>query len=179
MAGLPEDSELLRLYALGLKNPEIAAQYGVTPQAVNYRFDKLKIKRRPITTQANALIGQVWTIGAEPGTEYHQNLSAISYLRVWVRQRLGDDSLSAAQRKKASNFIKRVVDEDVVLKYEPWAENPFTYVPRQPSDGRLVVRWPSDQPRPEGGALRALELPREEEPGSPDSLREASLPVVV
>ncbi|MBD0739849.1 response regulator transcription factor [Streptomyces sp. CBMA29] len=161
MAALPSDAELLKLYALGKKNPEIAAMYGVTPQAVNYRFDKLNIKRRPLTTQANDLIGQVWKIGSDPDTIAHHGLSPIQYLRMWVRYRLGDDTLSARQLTNAVNFGRRLQREGTVLQYQAQDAQPFSYVPRRPSDGRLVVRWPADQPQPEAEVLEPLELPEE------------------
>ncbi|MCZ4119026.1 hypothetical protein O3X23_06400 [Streptomyces sp. H39-S7] len=149
----------MKAYALGKGNVEIADAYGVTPQAVHYRFDKLGIKRRPLTTQANELIGKVWKIGTTPDTIAHHGLSAIQYLRVWVRYRLGDDTLSSAQLNNAMNFGRRLQRDGTVLQYRSTDPKPFSYVPRLPADGRLVVRWPSGHPKPPGAGLEALELP--------------------
>lgn len=68
MSKLPSDAEMTKLFVLGkLSNAEIAQMYEVTPQAVDKRWRKLGLERRPITNQANDLIARVWKIKTVQG----------------------------------------------------------------------------------------------------------------
>ncbi|WP_043470330.1 hypothetical protein [Kitasatospora sp. MBT66] len=136
---LPSDSELSRCFIEGMSDPEIAARYGCTRQAVNAARHRLGYGRRPYVNQANALIGTVWRVQTAAG---HQTQGSIQGLRLWLRKRLGDDSLSARQKLTADNFEARIRREEVVLQYDPSSSNGFSYVPREPQDGHSVIRWP-------------------------------------
>ncbi|MFE4513778.1 hypothetical protein ACFRMQ_06200 [Kitasatospora sp. NPDC056783] len=137
---LPGDSVLSERFIKGKTDEEIAEEYGCSRQAVNLARNRLKYTRRPYSNRANSLIGAVWRVQTSTG---HQDENPIQVLRVWVRLRLGDDSLSARQRTEAINFEARIRREGTVLQYDPSNSKGFSYVQREPQDGRLVVRWPA------------------------------------
>ncbi|MEU1176544.1 hypothetical protein ABZ464_02650 [Streptomyces sp. NPDC005820] len=161
MTKLPSDAEMTKLFVLGqLNNREIAELYGVTPQAVNKRFQKLGLERRPFANDANAEIAKVWKVEATQEAGSHHAMFSIQSLRLWLRLRLGDRELSERQRRDAMNFEKRVRDKGVVLAYDPEKrEKPFSWEPREPRDDRLVVRYPKEKGTPPLAELTRFVLP--------------------
>ncbi|MFE9455969.1 hypothetical protein [Streptomyces californicus] len=160
MSKLPSDAEMTKLFVLGkLSNTEIAQMYEVTPQAVDKRWRKLGLERRPITNQANDLIARVWKIKTVQGAGSHHTLSPIMYLRVWLRMRLGDKGLSARQKRDALSFERRIRRDNVVLAYDPGTEKGWSWEPREPKDDRLVIRWPEGEARPPADELIMFRLP--------------------
>jgi hypothetical protein len=160
MTKLPSDAELTKLFALGqLNNREIAERYGVTPQAVNKRFQKLGLERRPFANDANAEIAKVWKVQATQEAGSHHAMFPIQALRLWLRIRLGDRELSMRQRRDALNFEKRVREKNVVLAYDPEKEQPFSWEPREPRDDRLVVRYPREKGAPPLDELKLFRVP--------------------
>jgi hypothetical protein len=160
MTKLPSDAEMTKLFVLGqLNNREIADKYDVTPQAVNKRFQKLGLERRPYSNDANAEIAKVWRVVATQGADSHHAIFSIQTLRLWLRLRLGDRELSDRQRRDALNFEKRVRERNVVLAYDPEKEKPFFWVPREARDDRLVVRYPKEKGAPPLDELARFRLP--------------------
>ncbi|WP_333745391.1 hypothetical protein [Streptomyces sp. IBSBF 2950] len=160
MTKLPSDAEMTRLFVLGqLNNREIAEMYEVTPQAVNKRFQKLGLERRPFANDANAEIAKVWKVEATQEAGSHHAMFPIQSLRLWLRLRLGDRELSDRQRRDAMNFEKRVREKNVVLAYDQTKDKPFSWEPRTPRDDRLVVRYPESKGKPPLAELSRFRLP--------------------
>ncbi|MFE9999817.1 hypothetical protein [Streptomyces avermitilis] len=163
MTKLPSDAEMIKLFVLGqLNNREIAEMYDVTPQAVNKRFQKLGLERRPYSNDANAEIAKVWKVLATQGNDSHHSIYSVQTLRLWLRLRLGDRELSDRQRRDAMNFEKRVREQNVVLAYDPERDKPFSWEPREPRDDRLVVRYPREKGAPpllDLGLFRLSDVP--------------------
>jgi hypothetical protein len=160
MSKLPSDAELTKLFVLGqMNNREIADTYGVTPQAVNKRFQKLGLERRPFSNDASAEIAKVWRVHATQEAGSHHAMFPIQSLRLWLRLRLGDRELSNRQRRDALNFEKRVREKNVVLAYDPDKEKPWSWEARQSRDDRLVVRYPYEKGSPPLADLKLFRLP--------------------
>ncbi|MFC9231343.1 hypothetical protein ACFTZI_20660 [Streptomyces decoyicus] len=160
MSKLPSDAEMTKLFALGqLNNREIAEKYGVTPQAVNKRYAKLGLERRPHANDANAEIAKVWKVQATREVGSHHAMFPVQALRLWLRLRLGDRELSQRQRRDALNFEKRVRDKNCVLAYDPEEGQPFTWEAREPRDDLLVVRYPKEKGAPPLDELARFLLP--------------------
>ncbi|MEU3825216.1 hypothetical protein AB0F36_07805 [Streptomyces sp. NPDC029080] len=155
MAKLPSDAELTKMFVLNqLTDQEIADKYDVTRQAVQSRWRKLGLERRPVVNQANSLIGNIWKIRSD-----HHTLSPIMYLRVWIRLNLGDKTLSTRQTRDAMNFERRVRTNRVVLAYDPESDQGWSWESRTPRDDLLVVRLPDSGERPSEDVLRHFRLP--------------------
>ncbi|MCC3775182.1 hypothetical protein [Streptomyces sp. UNOB3_S3] len=167
MAKLPSDAVLAKLYHLGLSDAEIAQQYGARPGSVNSRLVLLNLRRRPVHARVNALLATIWDVKVDrDGGETHHNAYPIRYLKVYLRLRLGDETISATERMKAGRLIRRLVRENKVIHYNTEKEGGWEYVPRLPSDGRRVLRWPENQALPDQVDLqRAMELPEETQGG--------------
>ncbi|WP_181727251.1 hypothetical protein [Streptomyces sp. PT12] len=69
--------------------------------------------------------------------------------------------MSPRQAADAARFERRIRRDDVVLTYDPESELGFTYRPRRPEDGCMVLDWPRDVPLPTGEKRAALDLPPE------------------
>lgn len=154
---LPDDSILLRERDFeGLSLTEIAERHKVSKSAVSQRFTKMG---RPFGGNA-ALDYQVllpWKIQRE-----HLPLDAANRLRSHVRYRSGIEVAETAKRR-LENWWTRLRAEGTVLIYVPDADgSPWQYVPRQESDGSLIVRWPEDMPPPTRVQRDVLTLPRAE-----------------
>jgi hypothetical protein len=166
---LPPDAELSKLLARGHSNRSIAREYGVTPQAVDLRLKRMGVYRMPGVKQANDLIRQAWTVNSARDENPHHGTYAAQCLRAYVRSRLGDETLTERARENVRRFQERLVRDGVVLDYDPLTVTGFSYVKRLPEDGRLVIRWPANRPRPSAEALEALSLPEAPEEGDGQS----------
>jgi Zn-dependent peptidase ImmA (M78 family) len=156
---LPPDHELVKLYHRDVSDKEIAKEYGVTVQAVNKRLSKLGLFRKPISKQVNEALATRWSIWApKEGTGHHNRYSAKA-LKVWLRRRLGDDTLSKAQLLLAERWERRLREHNEVLCYDPDTVDGWYYRPRTPQDGNRVIDWPKAIPFPDERFRRALELP--------------------
>ncbi|MGI5531540.1 hypothetical protein ACQEVX_30430 [Streptomyces syringium] len=166
MAKLPTDAVLVSLFHLGVSDAEIAEQYGVKPQAVNKRFMRMDppLRRKSIpAVRAQELVTSLWDVKViRTGPGSHHNSYGVRYLKVWVRLQLGDTT-SPKQQKGAVAFIRRLIRDDVVLDYDRDSVEGWKFVPRMPSDGRWIIRWPAGKELPEADLQRALELPGDEE----------------
>ncbi|MEU5382662.1 hypothetical protein [Kitasatospora cineracea] len=151
MTSLPSDAELSRLFVLGAEAADIAAQYDVTPQAVYWRWNNMGLHRLPIAREVNQLIAGVWQVQSSAGAGSHWHSFPCQSLRYYLRLRMGD-TLSERQAMEALRFERRLIREGAVLAYSK--EEGFTYVPRTPEDGDLLIKWPD-----------ALDRPGEEEAG--------------
>ncbi|MFB8199404.1 hypothetical protein [Kitasatospora purpeofusca] len=146
---LPSDSELSEMFIKGRTDTEIAKEFGTTRQAVSYKRSRLGYNVRPFSTRANDLISRVWKVQVLPDKApgSHNQTGPMQALRVWLRLQLGDPSLSEKQRRAASGFEDRLRRELVVLAYDRQSVKGFYYLPREPGDGQLVIRWPEGVPR--------------------------------
>ncbi|MGW5773096.1 hypothetical protein ACWEVY_28585 [Streptomyces longwoodensis] len=159
MTKLPENPELLKLYRNGASDKEIAEQFGATVQAVNLRLAALGIRRAPFRTQAKEILEAAWPSAETRRTEF-VHLNRARDLYAFLRRQLGDSGLSATQLKAAERFERMIRENDSVLDLQPDnPEGPWVLVPRRPSDGRLVIRWPEGRQLPTGDQLKALSLP--------------------
>ncbi|MFD8594565.1 hypothetical protein ACFV1L_06150 [Kitasatospora sp. NPDC059646] len=152
MASLPSDADLSELFTLGYRDSEVADMYGVTRQAVNLRWIQRGLFRYPIASQVVQMLGQLWEVKTSSGAGSHMHSHPCQSLRYYLRSKLGD-TLSERQALTALRFESRLRRKGEVLAYDP--EAGFGYVKREPSDARLVVRWPAEVPRPTG-ELEAL-----------------------
>jgi hypothetical protein len=168
MTKLPDNATLLRFYREGLADAEIAKAYGCTVQAVNLRWAKLGIERRPWSNAATAIIEAAW-----PTAEYRRarftQLNRARDLWAFMRWRLGDPTLSARQLHDAQRFITYVREHDVVLGLDVELSSPWVWLPRQEEDGRLILRWPKDRELPKSSHLEAITLPDEPRAASPQA----------
>ncbi|MFE7752126.1 hypothetical protein [Streptomyces sp. NPDC057428] len=160
MAKLPSDAVLKKLYDLGVTDKELAEQYGVTVQAVNKRFHKLGLPRRPtIVRRVNEALGQRWDLNHSKGRHHHAKYAGKA-LKAFLRRQLGDDELGPTERHRAQQWEARMQAGHEVLCYDPDTEDGWYYRARRPEDGRMVIDWPEDWPvQPDPEFREALELP--------------------
>ena len=156
------DATLIKLVHLGWTDKQIAEKYGITPQAVNKRLHRLGLKRRSTPlNQMHEILGYRWKIKTTPYRGTHHSRYSAKRLKLWLRCRLGDDSLSEHQIKEAKQWERRIRNNNEVLCYDPESEDGWYYRPRTEEDGRLVIDWPKDLPFPDDRSRKALELPDE------------------
>lgn len=154
---LPSDAELKKLWVLGRTNREIAEQYHVSIAAVDYRYKGLGLRRRPIVNQVRDLLNEVWPdLKSRNSGPTHHNLSPGQSLKAWLRFKLGDKTLPPRTLRMAETFEDRLRRDNVVLAYNTLTA--WSFVPREPEDGTLAIRWPSDVPRPTGERAEVWQL---------------------
>lgn len=157
MAALPEsDLELQQLLSAGLTGVEIARSYHVTPEAVYKRFDKMGIKHKGPESPVTAVLP--WDIANHPEKRRLTNQAPFRGLRYYLMRRMGQ-SLSERAEADLKAFLNRVRNGDVLELAEGAG---FRYVSRQPSDGRLVIRWPDGIPMGPGAPYFVDDLAQEE-----------------
>ncbi|GCD99850.1 hypothetical protein [Embleya hyalina] len=161
MTALPSDAELVKLHTMGKSDLEIAERYGVSKQAVNKRLLNAGIHRRDEILDVNDILRTMWDIKSNPtGTTHHSRYKA-QRVKLWLRMRIGDKRLSAAQLVEARKWESRMRASGEVLGYDPETEEGWYYRPRTSADGKLVVAWPADRPRADAQVMGLLELPEE------------------
>ncbi|MGC9439270.1 helix-turn-helix transcriptional regulator [Streptomyces sp. WG5] len=153
------DALLVKYFYLGLTDKEIAKKHGITPQAVVKRRKKQGLFRKPVSMQVNEYLSQRWDIWAPKEGTGHHNLHSAKALKVWLRCRLGDDTLSDDQLHMAKMWEQGLRERDEVLCYDPSTKKGWYYRTRVPADGRLVIDWPRSIPFPDEKFKKALELP--------------------
>lgn len=155
---LPSDDVLMDLYHEGLSDREIAELYHCTYQAVNKRFHKMGVARlSPENTRVNALIRHRWgNIYYSQGSDSHHAADPSKALRVWLRRRLGDKTLTPNQVHMAERWERTLRERNEVLCYgsEGWF-----YRPRRTRDGRRAIDWPSQLGSPDRELFDLLNLP--------------------
>jgi hypothetical protein len=62
----------------------------------------------------------------------------------------------------AHRFSAYCAANGVVLSLDLSQDTPWVWLPRQASDGQLVVRWPEGREKPKGPHLKAITLPDEQ-----------------
>ncbi|MEU9258990.1 hypothetical protein AB0D68_10950 [Streptomyces sp. NPDC048212] len=156
------DPLLVKLFHTGSTDKEIAEEYGISVQAVSKRRMKLGLIRKPVSRQVNDGLSWRWERIWSPkeGTGHHNAYSAKA-LKVWLRMRLGDTSLSAKQQELARQWENKIRASNQVLCYDPDTPEGWFYRPRKPEDGRRVIDWPKHLPYPSEGFKKALDLPPE------------------
>ncbi|MFF1908634.1 hypothetical protein [Kitasatospora sp. NPDC058218] len=157
MAQLPSDAEMSKLFALGVSDRDIADKYGVTTQAVSWRWKKLGLQRNAIIDEVSELVGSVWSVVSHPGAGSHHKTSKAQSLRYYLRVRLGDKELSDRNLATAASFEKTMRRRGHVLDYS--REDGFFFVPRTPDDEDFIIRWPRDKVRPVGEESDIWRLP--------------------
>lgn len=158
MTKLPDNDTLRRYFREGLSDREIAQAYGCSAQAVNLRFTKLGIERKPFANVAAAILEAAW-----PRNEFDRSkfsrFNRVRDLSTFIRGRLGDPSLTDRQLQRTDRFVAHLERNGLILTLDWSQENPWVFMPREPSDGRLVVRWPEGREMPKGAHLEAISLP--------------------
>jgi hypothetical protein len=162
MTKLPDNPELLKLYRNGFSDKEIAAQFDVTVQAVNMRLQALGIQRAPFRTQATEILEGAWPVAETRRGEFiHLNRARDLY--AFLRRQLGDTALTKSQLVAAARFERLIRSHNAVLDLQPGMPGgPWVLMPREPSDGRMVIRWPEDRELPPEELRAALDLPGED-----------------
>jgi hypothetical protein len=157
---LPSDDVLMDYYHEGLTDREIATLHHCTVQAVNKRFHKMGVTRlSPENTRVNALIRHRW-----PGIYYsqesdsHHAADASKALRVWLRRRLGDKTLTKNQVGMADRWERGIRERNEVLCYGPEG---WSYRPRKKKDGQRVIDWPESMHYSDKALVELLDLPTE------------------
>lgn len=162
MTKLPDNETLLRYYREGLTNAQIAEAYGVTHQAVTFRFTKMGIERKPEKNTATAIIEAAFPSSEIRRSDYTQ-FNRARQLFSFIRWRLGDETLSERQVASAKKLATHELTNGVVLALDVESKPPWVWLPRTPADGRLILRWPDGRELPKGPHLKAITLPRLEE----------------
>ncbi|QUI30671.1 hypothetical protein H9W91_07200 [Streptomyces alfalfae] len=169
MAKLPPNHILKALHLQGLSDQQIADQYGVKRQAVNKRLRAMDIEQKPEEAQAafEMLPWQVKTLQYGQGT--HHTAYPYESLKLYLRALLGDETLTNRQRADAARFERRLLAHPgKVLVYDRDTEKGFSWQDREPADGSLIIRWPTDVPKPDKG-MELLELPTKPKLNTPAS----------
>jgi len=158
MTKLPDNDTLRRYFREGLSDKEIAQAFGCSVQAVNMRFAAMGIERKPYSNTAAAILEVAW-----PRDEFDRSkftrFNRARDLATFIRWRLGDPDLTPRQHERVEKFTRHLEKEGLVLAIDWDRDNPWVYVPREPQDGRLVVRWPTGREMPRGPHLEAITLP--------------------
>ncbi|MFF9653070.1 hypothetical protein [Streptomyces sp. NPDC014622] len=159
MTKLPENPDLLKLYRNGYSDKEISEMFGVTVQAVNLRLSALGIKRAPFRTSAKEILEAAWPSAETRRTEF-VHLNRARDLYAFLRRQLGDTGLTKTQLAAAARFERLIRTKTAVLDLQPDApDGPWVLIPRSPSDGCMVIRWPEGRGLPPGKLREALNLP--------------------
>lgn len=158
MTKLPDNDKLMRYYREGISDKQIAETYDVTVQAVNNRYKKMGIEKKPWSNTATAIVDAAWP-AAELGRSRFTHLNRARELYSFIRWRLGDDTLTERQLSRVRHFAQYSQENEVVLTLDPESETPWIWVPRTADDGRLVMRWPEGRELPVGPHLEAISLP--------------------
>ncbi len=141
MMVLPSDYELQKLLSAGLNETQIAKQFGVTQQAVGNRLNYIEIYRKGPKSPVSSVIP--WDISQHPEKKRLTQQASFRGLRGYVRNKMGE-TLTERAKLDVRAFLNRVRQGYVLdLMDGPG----FAYVPREASDGLLVVRWPEGVPR--------------------------------
>ncbi|MFG3176598.1 hypothetical protein ACGFZC_16255 [[Kitasatospora] papulosa] len=158
MTKLPDNEALRRYFRQGLSDKEIAEAFGCTVQAVNARYAEMNMQRMPYSNTATAILEAAW-----PRTEFDRSkfsrFNRAKDLATFIRWRLGDPALTPRQLERAERFTAHLERHGFVLALDWARDNPWVYVPREPTDGRLVIRWPEGRELPRGPHLEAISLP--------------------
>ncbi|MEU0952808.1 hypothetical protein ABZ353_10765 [Streptomyces niveus] len=153
------DALLVKKFHLGQSDREIAEEFGITVQAVSARRMRLGLDRRPIVKRVNTNLAARWQIKATQGANSHHNSHPIKMLKIYLRDRLGDDDVHQVQRDEVALWIAGLQERDEVLCYDPESKSGWFYRPRTPQDGQRIIDWPADLPFEDQGFKRALDLP--------------------
>lgn len=158
MTKLPDNDTLRRYFREGLSDKQIANAFGCSVQAVNVRFVAMGIERKPYSNTAAAILEAGW-----PREEFDRNkftrFNRARDLATFIRWRLGDPDLTDRQHERVEKFTRNLERNDFVLAIDWAKDNPWVYVPREPRDGRRVIRWPEGRELPRGPHLEAITLP--------------------
>lgn len=158
MTKLPDNDTLRRFFREGLSDKEIAQAYGCSIQAVNLRFTKIGIERKPFANMAVAILEAAWPRNEFDRTKFGR-FNRARDLAVFIRSRLGDPTLTGKQQVRVERFTAHLERNGLILALDWSQENPWVFMPREPSDGRLVIRWPEERELPKGAHLEAISLP--------------------
>lgn len=137
--GLPDNLTLNKLLMQNLTPAQIAARYGVTPEAVTYRM-RNHLGIHTYAERSPALSQMPWDLAALPDRAALMLVGPFRGLRRLVTHRLDGQKPDLYLRA----FLNAVERGNVLaLVGGRWA-----YVPRCEADGDLVVRWPEGAPAP-------------------------------
>ncbi|MFJ3634642.1 hypothetical protein [Streptomyces sp. NPDC090112] len=152
---LPDNVQLLMLQEAGKSHQEIADEYRTTRQAVTWRFNEMeKYSRGPLKQVTESI---PWDISDRDLKRKVWKQEPYMGLRAYVQTRLGAEVGPRAEL--ALKAFRNRIARGEVLALDP--VRGVHYVPRDPSDGNLVIRWPADVPRDDDRAA-LFELPQPE-----------------
>lgn len=158
---LPNDTKLTELFSRGLKNLEIAEQYGVTRQAVSKRRRLMGLSAHGLALrEAAELLRQVWDIKPMDGAGKHTGLHQYVYLRALLRLRLGDQ-IHPDDMQNIRGWVPRLRAQNVVVTYS--RDEGFFFTPRIDSDDSYIIRWPGNREKFAKDRLNLFVMPSEEE----------------
>jgi transcriptional regulator with XRE-family HTH domain len=155
------DAALIELFHEGVSDKDIAAEFGITVQAVSKRRLQLHLPRKSTAQKVAASLRVRWKLRNTQDADSHSRKYANMRLREWLRYRYGDKDLSEDQIRLAKGWVRERMEQQDVLCYNPDLEEPFYYRARRPEDGRLLIDWPADLPFPSTRFKQALQIPLE------------------
>lgn len=88
------DPKMVKYFHQGKSDRWVAERFGISVQVVSARRQRLGLLRKPISRQANEALATRWKIKAEKNLGSHHNAHAAKSLKIYLRMRLGDASLS-------------------------------------------------------------------------------------
>lgn len=145
---LPDNVELLKLQEADLSHQEIADRFGVTRQAVTWRFNQLnKFSRGPLRKVSECI---PWDLSDPRLKRKVWSQEPYMGLRAFIQTRLGAE-VGRRSELALKAFLNRIAKGEV-LTLDP--EHGVHYVQRDPErDGALVIRWPAEVSRDERAKL--------------------------
>ncbi|MGW0575789.1 hypothetical protein ACWD25_07420 [Streptomyces sp. NPDC002920] len=140
---LPDNAELLKLEEAGVSHAEIAAEYGVSRQAVTKLYNNMgTYLTEPVVQDVTSALP--WDLAKLPAKSKLRDQDAYIGLRAFLRQQMGAE-VSPRSQVSLRAFLNHVADGEVL---ELHRDHGARWVKRDPvRDGSLVIRWPEDVPQ--------------------------------
>jgi len=135
--------EIIRLLNKGFTRTEIALEYGVTPQAVNWHLNEKHGGEPYKDPRQEAMEHIPWEVSPDHkiSSGYHRLREHVKYVA------LGSGRLSDAEIHKLRTWYGKLESLGVVLEYDPSVQPTPTqshggwrYVPREERDDDLIIR---------------------------------------
>ena len=137
---VPDETQMRRYVERGLTQQQIADQYekdtGIrcSRAAIGMalaRYDMTTSRPRPRHTDLLP-----WEVRQE-----HRMMNDARMLRFEARRRAGME-LREKDRKALEGWLLRLKEQNAVVHYEPDTDKGWWWVPREPQDGRSIIRRP-------------------------------------
>lgn len=159
-------SEIEALEAKGFTQAEIAKIVGITESGVSWHLRHTGGKPRE-TLVERIKKSLPWEITGDQvqATPYREVLLHLEYCEV------GYEKMSPRKREKLRAFYNKLIEYSTVVLYDPKIQprpgqkyGGFEYVPREETDGDLILRLDKNTQVPEDGRAKWSLPPREEWP---------------